>query len=61
LEIANETIVPLGLRDKIRSLEEKYTPHLCMEMLEDIREWTMADVLAKKERLEAYEEKESYT
>ena len=32
-----------------------------MEMLEDIREWTMADVLAKKERLEAYEEKESYT
>ena len=60
LIIVGGTVVPLDLRNRIRSLEEKYTPHLRMEMLEDIRDWTIDDVLDHKKRLEAYEEAKSH-
>ena len=58
LVVAGGATVPLDLRDEIRSLEEKHTPHLRMEMLEDIREWTMADVLDHRDRLILSQKKE---
>ena len=53
--VAGGATVPLEMRDEIRSLEEKHTSHLRMETLEDIREWTMADVLNHRDRLKKYE------
>ena len=58
LVVAGGATVPLDLRDEIRSLEEKHTPHLRMEMLEDIRDWTMDDVLDHRDRLILSQKKE---
>lgn len=35
--IANGVVVPFGLRAEMRTSEEKYIPHLRMEMFEDIK------------------------
>ena len=58
--VAGGATIPLDLRDEIRSLEEKHTPHLRMEMLEDIKDWTIDDVLDHRDRLKDYEKTESH-